>query len=99
MTTKASKRYVVFGIIFSIVAILFAILYCFKIISTMDVFLAVTYVSYFVGIALMYNGGYHRENGHTKATALNFLIGGVFILLSIALLVYGFVSGTVTLFS
>lgn len=98
MASKSSKRFIGLGIIFSIFAIFFALLYYFDFISTMDLFLSVTYVAYFVGIALMYNGAYTREHSKTKATALSFIVGACFILASIGMLIYGLMTGTVILF-
>lgn len=86
------------GIIFSLFAILFATLFYLDLISTMDLMLSVTYVSYFTGLALLYNGAYNRSQAHKKSTVLNFSIGLVFILIAIALLTYGLISGKIILF-
>lgn len=96
--SRTSKRYLILAIIFSITTIVFGLLYHFKVISRMDLNLSVIYISYFVGIALLYNGAYHREHSQTKATTFNFLFGILFILVSIGLLIYGFVTGTIILF-
>lgn len=64
----------------------------------MSLLLAVAYVEYFVSLALFYNGAYNREKSHTNATVLNFLLGAVFLLLAIATLIYGFYTGSISLF-
>lgn len=94
--TKSSKKYLWLGITFSLLAVLFAVLYYVNIISTMDLFLAVTYVAYFVGLALLYNGAYCRERSHKNSTILNFVLGCLFILLSTGMLIYGFATGKVS---
>lgn len=96
--SKSSKRYIFLAIIFSLVTITFGVLYHFNIIARMDLYLAVTYVTYFVGIALLYNGAYVRESGHTTPTGFNFGFGILFIIASITMLVYGLVSGLIILF-
>lgn len=92
-----TKRFVLLGILFSIFAITFALLYHFKVINYMSLFLAVTYVSYFVGIALFYNGAYTRNKDKTTPTKLNFVFGFVFIGISIVLLIYGLVTKEIIL--
>lgn len=98
MQNSTLKKYSLMGIIFSLFAIFFAILFYFNLISTMDLMLSVTYVSYFTGLALLYNGAYNRSQAHTKSTIINFAIGLIFILISIALLTYGLISGKIILF-
>lgn len=98
MTGLSPKKCIIFGITFSTIAIVFAILYYFNVISTMSLLLTVAYVEYFVSLALFYNGAYNREKAHTSATVLNFLLGTLFVLLAIATLVYGFYTGSIALF-
>lgn len=95
---RETRRFVILAIIFSIFAITFALLYHFKVVNYMTLYLAVTYVSYFVGIALFYNGAYTRNKDKTTSTKLNFIFGFVFIAISIALLVYGLVTKEIILF-
>ena len=96
--SKSSKRYIFLAIIFSLVTITFTLLYHFKVVARMDLYLAVTYVTYFVGIALLYNGAYVREHGHTTSTGINFGFGILFIIASTVMLVYGLVTGIILLF-
>lgn len=95
---RETRRFLVLAIMFSIFAITFALLYHFKVVNYMTLFLAVTYVSYFVGIALFYNGAYTRNKDKTTSTRLNFLFGFLFIAVSIVLLVYGVVTKEIVLF-
>lgn len=93
-----TKRFLFLAIVFSAVTILFALLYHFRVISNMDLYLAVTYTCYFVGIALFYNGAYTRNKDKTNATKLNFLFGVIFTLVAIALLTIGLVRGDIVMF-
>lgn len=95
---KSSKKYLIFGIIFSLFAITFGLLHYFKVIKSLDLFLSVTYIAYFVGIALLYNGAYNRNYNRTKSTLLNFVLGGIFILAAIVMLIYGLATGIVIMF-
>ena len=97
MFKSNTKRYICFGIIFSIFAITFALLYFFKVITTLDLYLAVVYVSYFAGIALLYNGGYSREKDRLGSSVSNFLLAFVFIGASITMLIVGLINGTIVL--
>lgn len=93
-----TKRCLWLGIIFCVFAILFVVLYFFDVIKTLDLFLCVTYVTYFIGIALMYNGAYQRAKGFTKSTLANFIFGGIFMICAISMLIYGLVTGIIVLF-
>lgn len=96
--TKATKQKLLFVIFFSAVAIAFGLLYYFEIIKNFNLTMAVAYVLYFVGLALVFNGSYCRETGREKGKKLNYLFGVLFILGAGALLIYGFSTGTVSMF-
>ncbi len=98
MQSKSAVRYTVLGILFAVLAIVFALLYYFNVISGMDLYLAVTYISYFAGLALFYNGAFTRESGRKTSTALNFIFGTILIIISTVLLIYGFCTGRISLF-
>lgn len=93
-----SKRYLWLGVMFCLFALLFTILYYLDLIKTLDLFLCVVYVAYFVGLALMYNGAYNRAKERTKSTLLNFIFGAIFMILAIGLLIYGLITETIVLF-
>lgn len=95
---RETKRFLILAIVFSVFAITFALLYHFKVVNYITLYLSVTYVSYFVGIALFYNGAYTRNQAKTNSTRLNFLFGFIFIAVSIALLVYGLITKEIILF-
>ena len=96
--SKTCKRYVFLAILFSLTTVAFCLLYHFKVISRMDLNLAVIYISYLVGIALLYNGAYHFEKTQTKTSWLNYFFGVLFVIVSVFLLIYGLVTGTIILF-
>ncbi len=93
-----TKRFIILAILFSILTITFSLLYYFKVITHLGLMLAVTYTSYFVGIALLYNGAYARKQNKRGASKLNVLFGFLFVCLSIGLLIYGLVIGEIILF-
>jgi len=97
--SSIAKRYIILGIFFSVFAVAFAILHYFNIIRDMDLMLAVIYVAYFAGVALLYNGAYLRDKSRSKSTGFCFAIGMLFIVLSTALLIYGIVAGRIYLFN
>lgn len=96
--TKKAKSYLVFGIIFGILALFFALMYHFNIIKTLDLFLAVTYVVYFAGLTLIYNGAYCKETNKKTSKSISYFIGLLFILLAIIMLVFGFSTGRISFF-
>lgn len=95
---KDTKRFIFMAILFSAVTITFSLLYYYRIITYLGLMLTVTYMSYFVGLALLYNGAYARNQQRVTSTKLNFAFGIIFILVSIALLVYGITVGEIILF-
>ena len=99
MNTSQTKKYLGFGIFYSVLAVLFALLYYFKIIKTFDLYLAVIYVLYFTSIALFYNSALCREHDKKVAKRLNFFLGLACIIIATVLLIYGFVTGKVSMFN
>lgn len=94
---RISKKCLFMGIFFSLLAITFFLLYHFKVIKTLDLMLTVTYILYFIGLALIYNGAYNREFDRTKSTAISFGIGCLAILCALVLLIYGLITGQIML--
>lgn len=95
---KREKTTIFFIVFFSIVAIAFALLYVFGVIKSLDAYLAATYMSYFLGLALMYFGSYQKRKEHFKSMYLCYILSIILILLAIAALVYGIYTGNITLF-
>ncbi len=96
--TRESKKSLIYAIIFSVAAIVFGLLYYFQIIKGLNLIMAVCYVSYFVGIALIFNGSYCKSTNRNKSKTINYLIGTIIILCAGALLIYGFASGSISMF-
>ncbi len=93
-----TKRFIALAIVFSLLTITFFLLYYFKVITHLGLYLAVTYTSYFVGVALMYNGAYARKQNKRGASKLNVLFGTIFVCVSIGLLIYGIINGEIVIF-
>lgn len=96
--SKSTKKYIIYCVIFCIIAITFSLLYAFDLIANLDLVLTGVYVSYFAGIALLYNGGYTREQNHIRSSLSNFILGFLFIGVSIGLLIYGIINGNILFF-
>lgn len=96
--SKKARNSIIFGSIFGLIAVLFALLNYFHVIKTLDLFLAVTYVSYFVGLALFYLGAYCKEKNYKNARILSNLAAVGFTIVAIALLIYGFTTGQISMF-
>jgi len=98
MFSRSAKRYVGLGIIFCLAALLFFLLYYFKAIKTLDIFPVSTYISYFVGIAFLYNGAFEREFNRIRSAKFNFICGLLFLVAAIVLLGIGLSNGKIVLF-
>ena len=58
---KAQKRNLILGIVFSFVSIAFAVLYYLDVIKFLDSYLALTYIFFFMGMAIqMPRSEYHK---------------------------------------
>ncbi len=99
MQSKKAKRFLIFGIVFCALTVIFALLYDFDIIPTMSTYLCATYVLYFIALAIFYNGAYSNEKGSKSTKVISYIFGLIALALSITLLVYGFVTGEITLFN
>lgn len=95
--TKTAKRSLLYVIFFSAIAITFGLIYYFGLIKGLNTIMAVSYVIYFVGLALIFNGTYCKETNRPKAKLINYLAGMIFILGAAGVLIYGFTTGTVQL--
>ena len=88
---KQQKKSLAFGIVFSVLAIIFAVIYYFNILKFMDSYLALTYVVYFVGLALMFAGSYVQHK--VSAKTILWILSVVLIVAAIVMLVIGLVKG------
>lgn len=94
MTTK---RFILLSVIFSILAIVFFVLFELNFISNLTLYLALVYIAFFTGLALYYNAVNLRHSSKTTSSNITLIISLIIILASIALLIYGFVTGNIDL--
>ena len=95
---KNPTRFLSMGIIFGLLAIFFVVMHYFNVIKTLDLFLTVTYVVYFVGLALLYNAAYCKTKNYRISKIISNIVGSLFILVAIVMLIYGFSTGTISIF-
>lgn len=95
---KKSRNLIIMVFIFSLFAIVFAILHVVGIVKNLDSYLAMVYMSYFLGLALMYLSTYHRQNEKYASMYACFVASIILILVAIAALIYGLCTGEITLF-
>ncbi len=88
--SKKSKRFIALSILCALGAIVFTVLYFTNAVANFSLSLAVIYVSYFCGIALLYNGGFSKEQNKINSARVNLILGILFVLLSVIMLIYGF---------
>ena len=93
--SKATKRFLVTGMIFCIGALIFALLYYFKVIKNLNITLTTVYVGYFAGIGLLFNSSYCKKNLHNASAVINALFGIAFICCAIAFLIIGLTNGQI----
>lgn len=93
--SKITKRYIVYGLVFCLTAVLFFLLYHFNVIKNLNLMLTVVYVSYFVGIGLLFNCAYCKKHLYNTSAWINGLFGGAFIIAAIVLLVIGLTNGQI----
>lgn len=96
---KHAKRCLIWGSIFCVLAITMVLLYHFHVIKLLELFLCSIYVIYFVGLALLFSGGYNDEKNNTFAKWAMWIMGFSFLILSIALLIFGIQTDQIALFN
>lgn len=96
--SRKAKNKMFMVIMFSAFAILFAILHVVGIIKKLDSYLAMTYMTYFLGLAFMYLGSYQKLKEKYSSMRWCFAASIVLILASIVFLIYGLATGEITLF-
>ncbi len=95
---KKSRNTMIMVILFSSFAIVFAILNVVGIIKNLNSYLAMTYMSYFLGLALMYLSTYHKRNEKYTSMYVCLVSSIILILVAVASLIYGLCTGEITLF-
>lgn len=96
--TKKARNKVFMVVFFSLIAIAFAILHTVGLIKNLDSYLAMTNMSYFLGLALMYLGSYHKEREKFASMHWCYAASIILILVSIVSLIYGLCTGEISLF-
>ena len=94
--SRKSKKAIIYGSISCILAIGFALLYYFNIIKTLDSFLSLTYVAYFVSLGLIFVGSYQKECANRRAELTANIFGFICLLASTIMLIYGFATGLIS---
>lgn len=96
--TKKAKRQVYMVIFFSLIAIAVAVMHVVGLIKNLDSYLSMTYMSYFLGLATMYLGAYHKEREKFSSMRWCYGLSIVLILVAIISLIYGLCTGEISLF-
>ena len=96
--TKKSKKYLVAVMFFALCAIAFGLIYYFNVIKNLSLLMAVTYIVYFLGLAVFLNGSYCGETGRPKAKRWNYFFGVILLLGSAVLLFYGIFTNQIHVF-
>ena len=94
MTTK---RFIILSAVFCVLAIVFFVLFELNVIGNLTLYLALVYISYFAGLALYYNSVNLRHAAKTTSANITLIISLIIIVASIALMIYGFVTGDIEL--
>lgn len=93
----ASKKFVILSVMFCLLAILFFVLFELSVIKNMTLYLALVYVAYFAGLALLYNSMNLRQSNKRKSANVTLVFSLIIILTSIVLMIYGLASGELDL--
>ena len=89
---KAQKRNLILGIVFSFISIAFAVLYYLDAIKFLDSYLALTYIFFFMGMAISFAAVYTSGSKRVLKRIL-YIAGSLITLASIGMLVYGYIKG------
>ena len=95
---KKSRNTMIMVILFSTIAIIFAILNVVGIVKNLDSYLAMTYMSYFLGLALLYLSTYHKRNEKYVSMYACLVASITLIAVAVIALIYGLCTGEITLF-
>lgn len=96
--SKKMKTSIFLVVMFSVIAIAFAVLHILGVVKNLDSYLVMTYMSYFLGLAMMYFTSYHKQKGNVKSMYACLVTCIVLLVISIASLIYGLCTGEITLF-
>jgi len=96
--TRKAKSQVYMVIFFSLIAIAVAVLHVVGIIKNLDSYLSMTYMSYFLGLAMMYLGAYHKQKKRYSSMRWCYGVSVLLILVAVVSLIYGLCTGEISLF-
>ena len=93
--SKATKRFMIYGIIFCLIAVLFVLLYYFQVVQHLNLMLTSVYVAYFCGLGFIFNSAYNHKHFHKASAIISGIFGAVLFLASIVLLIIGLTNGQI----
>lgn len=94
MTTK---RFILMSIVFCLLAIVFFVLFKLNFISNLTLYLTLVYIAFFIGLAMYYNAVNLRYASKKTSSTIMLVLSIVITIGSIALLIYGMVTGNIEL--
>ena len=94
-TLKESTRMMIYSCVFCVLALLFFLLFQLDVISNLDFYSVMVYITYFAGLALYYNSKILKENNKSTSSKVCFWFAMALILVSIVALIYGFATGNI----
>lgn len=94
-TIKDTTRFIILSSIFCILAIVFFVLYQTEVITNLDFYSAMVYITYFAGLALYYNAQILKQNNKEKSGKICQICAIVLILIALVALIYGFATGNI----
>ena len=92
-----SSLYIWISVFFCALTLVFFVLYELDLISTLNLYLTLTYVAYFVGLALFFNAGSLRFNGKVASSKICMAFSIILVLVAVVALIYGFSTGIIEL--
>ena len=92
-----SSLYIWISVFFCALTLVFFLLYELDIISTLNLYLTLTYIAYFVGLALFFNAGSLRFNGKVASSKICLAFATILVIVAMVALIYGFATGIIEL--
>ncbi len=90
---RVQKKNLIMALVCSAVAIGFSVIYIFHAIKFLDNFLVLTYILFFVGLALMFTGGYQKRAGNQGFAKLFYFLSMLCIIAAFAFTIWGLAKG------
>ena len=92
---KDSTRLIIFSSVFCVLTLVFFLLFQFEVISNLDFYAAMVYITYFAGLELYYNSQLLKTNNKLKSSKICLICSIILILVSLVALIYGFATGNI----